>query len=820
MVKIYASDFEYDNAKLSDYGFTICQFESSGGVDIVNPGSAITFNQIPTHNGRVYPLISTQYDECLSCIFDICKITDDCNVSNSDEISLSEERMIFRWLNRHRFLKFRFVSETDDVVWYMASFNIEEIRINDKLYGLRLTMTTDKPFGYGKQVSISGNGSASPKTVSFDCSGDEEGYQDFDSITLTTTTAGDYYIRCTKVDGSTKDTVIKNCIADETIVIDCKNKIITTNKSTHQIYNDFNYIFPFLTRKWVAGENKATSNSIKIGVQGKTSATFSYDIRYTPVIKGFSSDIDDNGTVDPTPDGSEDKTVDVSTGEPIPSYWLTYLQTKADEIHEVMEAAGRNKSAFLFYTDAHWDYGSKKAPMLLKYLYNNTPINKTIFGGDIVNSESSNRDDMKYLWEWRKQVRELPNHHSVVGNHDDGATPNNRFSTNYIYSFLLAAEENQNVVQGGDMYYYIDEPCEKTRYLYLDTAYIGISSTSSQMAFVKEALKTAPDNWHIVAISHIWYEPDYDKYNVRPIPIKGYGAGVGDLVNLFDKYNARQDDEFSGCTAKVEFCIGGHCHRDYVGRSTNGIPIILCETDSHHNRSGLTDTVSTTAESSVNAIIADYGTKKVNIIRVGRGKNFEVSLYGSDIPNVPDLSYTPVVPDTPDKPDIPDPPETSYTNLIPTAIDMNGNVYNNSGYKAGTYIDNTDGLTEVSQPSYWCTGLIPITKGDVVRIKYVFNKSTYNDPNNHYYSHLCFYNADKSFNRFKYLDDFLNNFISGDYEWSGTNFEGTLTFTFDGTSSMFNNAKYIRVSSAYLGNSANVQTSIENAVITINEEIN
>ena len=494
-----------------------------------------------------------------------------------------------------------------------------------------------------------------------------------------------------------------------------------------------------------------------------------------------------------TYDGAEAKTVDVSADESIPAYWLTHLQTKADKIREVMEAAGRNKSAFLFYTDAHWDYGEKKAPMLLKYLYNKTPINKTIFGGDIVNSESTDRDVMEYLWEWRKQVRELPNHHSVVGNHDDGNATNNLFSTDYIYSFLLAAEENPNIVHGGDMFYYIDEPCEKTRYLYLDTAYIGINS--SQIAFIKEALKTAPNNWHIVAISHIWYEPDYDQYNVRPIPIKGYGSGVENLVNLFDNYNARQD-EFSSCTAKVEFCIGGHCHRDYTGRTTGGIPIILCETDSHHNRSGLTDTVGTTAESSVNAVIVNYSTEKINVIRIGRGENFEVPLHASVTP------------------------PASYTNLIPTAIDINGNVYNNSGYKAGTYIDNTDGLTEVDNPSYWCTGLIPITKGDVVRIKYVFDKSTYNDPSNHYYSHLCFYNEDKSFNRFKYLNDFLNNnFISGNYEWSGTNFEGTLMFTFDGASSMFNSAKYIRVSSAYLGSSANVQTSIENAVITINEEI-
>lgn len=503
------------------------------------------------------------------------------------------------------------------------------------------------------------------------------------------------------------------------------------------------------------------------------------------------------GDTTTTYDGSEAKMINVSTGESIPSYWLTHLQTKADKIHEVMEAAGRNKSSFLFYTDVHWNAGEKKAPMLLKYLYNNTPINKTIFGGDIVQSESTDRNVMKYLWEWRKQIRELPNHHSVVGNHDDGnGNNNNMFSTDYIYSFLLAAEETPNIVQGGDMYYYIDEPCEKTRYLYLDTAYIGIKS--NQTTFIKEALKTTPNKWHIVAISHIWYAPDYDQYNVKPIPIAGYGTGVESVVNLFDDYNARQG-EFSSCTAKVEFCMGGHCHRDYVGRTTGGIPIILCETDSHHNRSGLTDTVGTTTESSVNAIIANYSTEKINVIRIGRGENFEVPLHTSVTP------------------------PASYTNLIPTSIDTSGNVYNSSGYKTSTYIDNNNGTTEIAKSECWCTGLIPITNGDVIRIKYVFDRTIYNDTELHYFNALCFYNEDKSFNRFKYLNDFLDNdnsFISGRYEWSGTNFEGTLTFTFDGASSMFDNAKYIRVSSAYFGSSANMQTSIKNAVITINEEIN
>ncbi len=477
-----------------------------------------------------------------------------------------------------------------------------------------------------------------------------------------------------------------------------------------------------------------------------------------------------------TYDGSEAKTIDVSTGESIPSYWLTHLQTKADKIREVMEVAGRNKSAFLFYTDVHWDAGEKKAPMLLKYLYNNTPINKTIFGGDIVQSESTDRNVMKYLWEWRKQIRELPNHHSVVGNHDDGNgnNNNNMFSTDYIYSFLLAAEETPNIVQGGDMYYYIDEPCEKTRYLYLDTAYIGIDS--SQTAFIKEALKTAPDNWHIVAISHIWYAPDYNQYTVRPIPIVGYGTGVESIVDLFDSYNARQG-EFSSCTAKVEFCIGGHCHRDYIGRTTGGIPIILCETDSHHNRSGLIDTVGTTSESSVNAIIADYGaeTPKVNIIRIGRGKNFEVSLYGTEVPNVPDPTYTPETPETP-----------AYTNMLDTV-----------GYKDGYRLSGSSG-NEAENIGTDITNHIPCNSNVTVYMKNVV--APYTSDNSHFHFIAC-YDKNKA-----YIGGYSITLCSN-VEHDG---DGNITSFQTPAGTQYKDTAYIRIG---------VQDINETSIITVNEPI-
>lgn len=333
----------------------------------------------------------------------------------------------------------------------------------------------------------------------------------------------------------------------------------------------------------------------------------------------------------------------VSSLDKIPSYWETALKEGARGINEKLCTAGVNKSAFLFYSDAHWDYGSQMSPRLLKYLYKHTGMTKTFFGGDIVNNEASDYETMNYIWDWRNQLKDLPNHHSVVGNHDDGNATNNLFTEQYVYGYLFAAEETYDMVMGDGLYYYIDNPAEKTRYICLDTAFQTSEEKQTQMlSFLTEALKSTKSGWHIVVVSHIWYLPDYNQYDVKPIPIVGMSTEATAVCAVLDNYNARSGD-FTDCGAKVEFCIGGHVHRDYVGTTTGGISIILVETDSQHIRSEFTYTAGTTTESSVNGVVADYNTNKVNIVRVGRGNSFAVDLSsgGTSDPDEPDTpAYT------------------------------------------------------------------------------------------------------------------------------------------------------------------------------------
>lgn len=378
----------------------------------------------------------------------------------------------------------------------------------------------------------------------------------------------------------------------------------------------------------------------------------------------------------------------------LPAYWLTHIDERINDIHSAMASAGWNKSAFLWYHDSHWAVGwennSKKAPAILKYLHRNTGINKTIYGGDIVNTEGDYDTTMDYLWEWRKMIRDLPNHHSVIGNHDDGVEVEARWSDETVYSWLLAPEETPDVVRLDYFNYYIDNPTEKTRYFYLDTAAYNhnVQWNADQLALVKEALKNTPANWHIVVIAHDWLEVNYD---VSPPTVTGINYAGEVLFPIFDSYNLR-DGEYSDCGAMVEFIMGGHSHVDGDYFTDSGIPVITTECEGYSVRSGLACTAGTITESSVNAIVADYNNMVVNVIRIGRGTSRTVPIER-------------IVP-------------PKYTNVIPLSVDKDGSAYNGgTGFKTDTRINSSQ--NDVACTGWCVTGYIAVKNGDVVRLKNV-----------------------------------------------------------------------------------------------------
>ena len=473
-------------------------------------------------------------------------------------------------------------------------------------------------------------------------------------------------------------------------------------------------------------------------------------------------------------DGEDGK--DADDPNAIPSYWQTALDNGVESINTALCEAGRNKSAFLFYTDAHWNYGSQMSPTLLKYLHNHTGMTKTFFGGDIVNDEATDYDTMEYLWEWRKQLKDLPNHHSVVGNHDDGGATNIQFTEQYVYGYLLGAEETHDMVMGEGLYYYVDSPAEKTRYLCLDTGFKDMSALSDkQMVFITESLKSTPDGWHIVVVAHIWYEPDYDQYNVQPIPIKGLSRTASSVAAILDNYNGRVG-EFANCGAWVEFCIGGNTHRDYDNTTPNGIPILLLETDSHHIRSGLSCTAGTTTEASVNGIVADYDAKRIKVIRIGRGTSRQVEMTWYEV---------------------------SYTNVLPLAVSADGvSIYNaddTPGYKANVRWSTSSNAESSSNASgLYLTGFIPVNMGDVIRLKNItMNKANANSNGCHIHSFASLTDTDEGTKG----GDMITNYAGGIWDEDGNLIQFTISYDIE---------KFIRLQGTYFG---------PDSIITINEPL-
>lgn len=269
-----AIDFEYDNQYLSDYGFIICDFNFGSGANEIDAGSTITFNKISRHSGKKYSLSSTQYDECITTSFDICKNPDIYDPEDM-EISNDEYRDIMRWLNRREFLKFQVIDDGNDnferdTCYYNASFNVNKIKINEKLCGMRLTMETDKPFGYGQEQSVSWTFSDSNVSKILSDISDEIGYI-YPTVIITINRNGDLSLY-NELENCT--TVIKNCKVGEVITLDGDTHIITTTYISHDVCNDFNYEF-FRIGNTINNRNNRISVSLPCNIV----------IKYTPIIK-------------------------------------------------------------------------------------------------------------------------------------------------------------------------------------------------------------------------------------------------------------------------------------------------------------------------------------------------------------------------------------------------------------------------------------------------------------------------------------------------------------------------------------------------------
>lgn len=245
------NDFEYDGLRLSDYGYIMCSFDSTGAETISN-GSNITFNTSPILKGSKHVLSNIKYDECLTTTFQVCKNPCNCKDIEDAYITVEELATLTRWLNRQEFLKFKLVKDGYEIIYFEGSFNINKIMFGDNIIGLELNLITNRPYALYEPIKKTFKITKNNQVEIFKDISDEIGYI-YPKVTITCKDSGTLRIHNAIED---RETIIKNCVSGEVITMDYP--VISSSIDTHKIQDDFNYNFFRLANTFREKGNKLT----------------------------------------------------------------------------------------------------------------------------------------------------------------------------------------------------------------------------------------------------------------------------------------------------------------------------------------------------------------------------------------------------------------------------------------------------------------------------------------------------------------------------------------------------------------------------------
>lgn len=316
----------------------------------------------------------------------------------------------------------------------------------------------------------------------------------------------------------------------------------------------------------------------------------------------------------------------------LPSYWEEHIQNKIEAIKNKELITDANGDSFIFMTDSHWPSNAKNSPALIRKILDNTNIIKVFGGGDVINLHPSKSEAINYQRDFIKSFKDLNiDILNILGNHDlnnNEATYGSEayLSIKEVYSTLFKISENNmngmpkvsetNGDSNRNIFYYIDNPIQKIRYIILNNARSKIyyNQNDPQLLFLKEKMQELSAGWTIVAFAHIYWSGIVDG-----IPTENeYGTQITDLIDsLYDELDAT-----------FAALIVGHCHYDFSKNSTKGYAVISTTSDAYQ----LSDTdlspvmtLGTSTEQAFDVFNIDTANRKIYTTRIGAGEDREFS---------------------------------------------------------------------------------------------------------------------------------------------------------------------------------------------------
>lgn len=181
--------------------------------------------------------------------------------------------------------------------------------------------------------------------------------------------------------------------------------------------------------------------------------------------------------------------------------------------------------SFIFITDTHGTSNCWNSPQQIRYILQNTPIDKVIWGGDAI---SAYGDNIEQQWEWHcntfdANLKGCGNLYKVRGNHDftirtsensdEGRTLSQHQTFQYLFKDAPAGIV-KNAEDPDGCYYYFEDDKSKIRYIIIDTddsvsegnvpwgVWNGVHDVQLNW-IANTAILNTPDNYGIIIVSHI-----------------------------------------------------------------------------------------------------------------------------------------------------------------------------------------------------------------------------------------------------------------------------------------------------------------------------
>lgn len=237
--------FIFDGQRLSDFGY----IEFFDGLRSENLAvSTMTYETIKSALSDISYKVNHTYESNYSTTLMIMK--NPCE--DIDEMWMTEDNIsvLTRWLVRKTYKWFKY---TDSNVWYKVQNAVEKIYEGDNVIGLSVTVNANAPFGFTPEIVNKWDDDEKVINVVTD----EEGFI-APNFTIVAKESGDLVIGNTR---SSMSTEINNVNANEIINIYGEGLYqISSSDTSHNIADDFNYVFPKLYSAYNNNANTITTN--------------------------------------------------------------------------------------------------------------------------------------------------------------------------------------------------------------------------------------------------------------------------------------------------------------------------------------------------------------------------------------------------------------------------------------------------------------------------------------------------------------------------------------------------------------------------------